>query len=212
MTQAETAPRNREKLQVEVRKATTADAPALTATMARAFDDDPVINWAAAQDKHRARRVYDMMGMGLNRLTMPFGEVYTTDEFQGGACWTPPGKWKLGMLQQLMLVPSMAKVATWRRIPAVMGGMNAIEKKHPHEPHYYLLALGVEPALQGRSLGSQLMAPILARCDAEGVPAYLESSKEINVPLYERNGFRVTKELVVPSGGPKIWLMWRKPQ
>ena len=212
MTQTESAPRNREKLEVQVRKATPADSAALTATMARAFDDDPVINWAAAQDKHRARRVYDMMAMAVNRLTMPFGEVYTTEGIQGGAGWTPPGKWKLGMLQQLMLLPAMVKVTTLRRLPAVMGGMNAIEKKHPHEPHYYLLGLGVEPDLQGRGLGTQLMAPTLARCDAEGMPAYLESSKEINVPLYERNGFKVTEEFTIPNGGPKVWLMWRDPR
>jgi GNAT superfamily N-acetyltransferase len=90
--------------------------------------------------------------------------------------------------------------------------MNAIEQKHPHEPHYYLLALGVEPDLQGRSLGTQLMAPILERCDRERVPAYLESSKEKNLPLYERNGFRVTEKFQVPNGGPAIWLMWRDPR
>ena len=112
MTQAETAPRNREKLQVEVRRATPADAPALTATMARAFDDDPLLNWMAAQDKRRARRVYDAMAVCVNRLTLPHGEVYTTDGIEGGACWTPPGKWKLGMLQQLLLVPAMAKTTT----------------------------------------------------------------------------------------------------
>lgn len=212
MTQTEASPTRREPLQITVRKATRADTPALVATMARAFDDDPFINWMAAQDKRRARRVYDAMGVGVERLTMPHGEVYTTDEIQGGACWTPPGKFKLGMLQQLMLVPSMVKTTTWKRLLTVMGGMNEVEKKHPHEPHYYLLALGVEPELQGRSLGTQLMAPVLAKCDAEGMPAYLESSKEVNVPLYERNGFQVTEEFQVPNGGPKIWLMWRKPQ
>lgn len=212
MTQTEERPRVREKLEVAVRKATRADSAQLTAVLARAFDDDPLVNWAVAQDRRRARRVYEFMSTGLNRLTMPFGEVYTTEAIQGGACWTPPGKWKLGMLQQLMLLPSMAKVTTWRRIPAIMGGINAVEKKHPHDPHYYLLALGVEPELQGRSLGTQLMAPVLARCDAEGMPAYLESSKEVNVPLYERNGFKVTEEFTIPNGGPPIWLMWREPK
>jgi GNAT superfamily N-acetyltransferase len=93
-----------------------------------------------------------------------------------------------------------------------LGGLNAIEKKHPHEPHYYLMGLGVEPDLQGRGLGTKLMAPILERCDRDGIPAYLESSKEINVPLYERNGFKVTEQMTVPNGGPPIWLMWRDPQ
>ena len=44
------------------------------------------------------------------------------------------------------------------------------------------------------------------------IPAYLESSKEKNVPLYERNGFKVTEVYTVPNGGPPIWLMWRDPR
>lgn len=203
--------KSRETIPAMVRKVTPEDRKQLTAAMARAFDDDPIANWFAAQDKRRARRIYDFMDVAY-RITAPTNELYTTDALQGGAYWSPPGKWKMGMLQQLMLLPAMIRTSTFRRVPAIMGGLNAIEKKHPHEPHYYLLALGVEPDLQGHGIGTQLMAPVLERCDKERVPAYLESSKERNVPLYERNGFKVTEELVVPNGGPKIWLMWRDPQ
>ncbi len=203
--------RSRDPIATTVRRVTADDRKQLTAVMARAFDDDPIANWFAAQDKRRARRIYDFMDVAY-RITSPGGELYTTDALQGAAYWSPPGKWKMGMLQQLMLLPAIVRTATWRRVPAVMGGLNAIEKKHPHEPHYYLLALGVEPDLQGHGIGTQLMAPVLERCDKERVPAYLESSKERNVPLYERNGFKVTEELVVPNGGPKIWLMWRDPK
>ncbi len=207
----EAAPKSRETIPATVRKVTPEDRKQLTAAMARAFDDDPIANWFAAQDKRRARRIYDFMDVAY-RITAPGNELYTTDALQGGAYWSPPGKWKMGMLQQLMLLPAMIRTSTFRRVPAIMGGLNAIEKKHPHEPHYYLLALGVEPELQGHGIGTQLMAPVLERCDKERVPAYLESSKERNVPLYERNGFKVTEELDVPNGGPKIWLMWRDPK
>jgi GNAT superfamily N-acetyltransferase len=211
MTQAETPPRTGEPIEAKVRKATAADRARLTAVMARAFDDDPIANWFAKQDARRSRRIHDFMDVAY-QITSPGDEIYTTDDMQGGAYWSPPGKWKMGLLQQLKLVPAMVRTATLRRVPAIMGGLNAVEKKHPHAPHYYLLALGVEPDLQGRGIGTQLMAPILERCDREGVPAYLESSKERNVPLYERNGFKVTEEMTVPNGGPKIWLMWRDPE
>lgn len=211
MTQADAPVRSREPIQAAVRKVRPADRQQLTAVMARAFDDDPIANWFAAQDRRRARRIYDFLDVAY-RITAPGDELYTTDELQGAAYWTPPGKWKMGILQQLMLMPAMIRTASLKRVPAIMGGLNAIEKKHPHAPHYYLLALGVEPDLQGRGLGTLLMQPILERCDREGMAAYLESSKERNVPLYERNGFRVTEEFMVPNGGPKIWLMWRDPR
>lgn len=213
MTSLQDAPaRDRAPLGVRVRKATQADAPKVSAVMARAFDDDPLANWACAQDARRSRRIYDFMDFATRKLTLPHNEVYTTDEHQGGALWTPPGKWKMGMLQQLLAVSAFARCTTWKRLPKVMSGLNAVEKKHPREPHYYLLGLGVDPELQGRSIGTQLMAPVLAMCDRDGVPAYLESSKEVNIPLYERNGFRVTEELVIPGDGPRTWLMWRAPR
>ena len=211
MTQADAPERTREPMQASVRKAADGDREKLVSVMARAFDDDPFANWAAAQDKRRARRIYDFMDVAY-RITSRHGDVFTTDGIEGGALWSPPGKWKMGTLQQLMLMPAMLRVATWRRVPMLMRGMTMVEKKHPHEPHYYLLALGVEPDLQGRSLGTQLMRPILEKCDQEGIPAYLESSKEKNVPLYERNGFKVTEQLTLPNDGPPIWLMWRKPE
>ena len=65
MTQADTAQQTREPLAANIRKATPADRQRLTATMARAFDDDPIANWFAAQDRRRARRVYDFMDAAM---------------------------------------------------------------------------------------------------------------------------------------------------
>ena len=212
MTEMQDQPRTRERLAVDVRKATLGDLPALTAALARAFDDDPLVNWMAARDSRRARRVYDAMDLSLRDLSFRHGEVYTTDGIHGGALWAPPGKWKMGLLQQLLLTPKMTRITTWRRLPAVMGGINAVEKKHPQRPHFYLFVLGTDTEHQGKGVGTQLMAPVLDRCDREGIPAYLESSKERNVPLYERNGFKVTEVFQVPNGGPPLWLMWRDPR
>ena len=55
------------------------------------------------------------------------------------------------------------------------------------------------------------MSAGLSRCDAEHAPAYLESSKPDNVPYYERFGFEVTGEIVVPNG-PTLIPMWRRPR
>ena len=90
--------------------------------------------------------------------------------------------------------------------------LNLIESMPPHEPHWYLATLGADPEHQGRGVGSSLMRPVLEHCDHEGLPAYLESSKERNVPFYRRHGFEVTREVDLPGGGPKIWTMWRTPQ
>ena len=93
----------------------------------------------------------------------------------------------------------------------MLAGLDRMEARHPQDrPHWYLFILGTEPAAQGRGLGSALLAQVLARIDADGMPAYLESSNERNLALYGRHGFEITSEVTIP-GGPRIWPMWREP-
>lgn len=96
-------------------------------------------------------------------------------------------------------------------LPRALRLLGRLDALHPTEAHWYLSTIGTDPDQQGRGVGSALMAPGLERCDAEGVRAYLESSKEANLPFYRRFGFEVTSEIVT-EGGPTIWQMWREPQ
>ena len=97
------------------------------------------------------------------------------------------------------------------RTVSVLGGLDCMEERHPRDrSHWYLFILGTEQAAQGRGSGSALLADMLARLDADAMPAYLESSNERNLALYGRHGFEVTSEVAIP-GGPRIWPMWRDP-
>ena len=60
--------------------------------------------------------------------------------------------------------------------------------------------------------GSTFSIVPIDRCDATHAPAYLESSKEVNIGYYERFGFEVTREIAIPRGGPTLWAMWRNPR
>jgi len=86
----------------------------------------------------------------------------------------------------------------------------AAEAHQPAEPHWYLSVLAVDPASQRSGVGSALMEPALTRCDQQRMPAYLESSREANVPFYRRFGFELTKRIRI-QGEPSLWLMWREP-
>ena len=63
----------------------------------------------------------------------------------------------------------------------------------------------------GWGLGAALLRPVLDRCDAEKIPAYLEASSPRNRALYERHGFEVTEEFAVGRGSPPVWRMWHAP-
>jgi ribosomal protein S18 acetylase RimI-like enzyme len=128
------------------------------------------------------------------------------------AVWLPPpGRWQLSRPQRLRLLPPLVRFLGLRTA-SVLGGLERMEARHPQDPpHWYLVILGTEQAAQGRGLGSALLDQVLARIDADGMPAYLESSNERNLALYGRHGFEVTSEVAIP-GGPRIWPMWREPR
>jgi ribosomal protein S18 acetylase RimI-like enzyme len=195
-----------------VRKATLADAPRLAQALASAFQDDPVIAWIFPDQQRRRRVLPAFMQFRLRKLAFLHDEVWTTTGRAAAAVWLPPpGRWQLSGPQRLRLLPPLVRFLGLRTA-SVLAGLERMEERHPHDrSHWYLFILGTEPAAQGRGLGSALLDQMLARVDAEGMPAYLESSSERNLALYGRHGLEVTSEVVIP-GGPRIWPMWREPR
>jgi ribosomal protein S18 acetylase RimI-like enzyme len=193
------------------RRASVADLPALTRALARAFADDPVARWACPPVSARPRMLERFYAVRLRQLLRE-DEVWTDPTRSAAALWAPPEQWRTTLRDDLALVRGMLAPRALRRLPLVFHGMTGIERRHPPAPpHWYLAILGTAPDAQGRGLGSSVLAPVLERCDEDGVGAYLESSKEQNIAFYARHGFRVTRELRLPRG-PRLWTMWRDPR
>ena len=144
---------------------------------------------------------------GLSAQHLSHGACFTDAECAGAALWNPPGRWRMTVAQILRGSPGFV-TALGTKVPRALRTLATVQRAHPLAPHYYLAVLGTRPEKQGKGLGSSLLRPILDRCDAEGLSAYLESSKEINIPFYQRHGFNVTGEIHLPDG-PVVWPMWR---
>jgi ribosomal protein S18 acetylase RimI-like enzyme len=187
------------------------DVPALAQVLARAFMDDPVAMWSCRPDSLRAA-VLDRFQATRLRQLLPYEQVWTTAERTCAALWAPPGHALTTPRDDLELARCMLHPRLVWRMPLVARGLLEIQRQHPADPpHWYLAVLGTDPSAQGQGLGSAILRPVLERCDADGVAAYLESSKERNIDFYARHGFRVTAELRLPRG-PSVWPMWRDPQ
>ena len=197
-----------------VRPFTRADLDATVAIFARAFDYDPVMTWIFPDERMRRRRLPPFFGSTLRSVSLhqEGTEVLVTgDQVLSGAIWMAPGTWRPPLRRQFAALPGMV-IRLGSRLSVAAATYGALIRVHPAEPHWYLSGIGTDPPAQGTGAGSELMRSRLARCDAAGEPAYLESSKERNVPFYERHGFKVTREVTISGGGPTLWLMWRDPR
>jgi GNAT superfamily N-acetyltransferase len=194
---------------VAVRRAHRSEAGRLAATLARAFDDDPLMTWMFPEPHARRRRLPKLFGALLGPA-FARGDVYTTDELRGAAIWNPPGTFPLGWRTNTRVGVETACLLR-RRLLRCAPGLMYFDRHHPTERHWYLQMLGTDPAWQGRGIGGAFLELVLSRCDQIGERVYLEASKERNIPFYARYGFVVTEEMHVPRG-PVMWAMWRQPR
>ncbi len=183
------------------------------ATASRAFWPDPLFGFFARTcvDEHRALPIF--LG-AMVRDGADHGEVWVArraERVVGSATWYPPGALPRPKGRELRIYLACARAllnGTNRRTGLRL--LDAVERAHPTEPHWYLAVLGVDPSMQGRGLGRALLEPVLDRCDEVLEPAYLETQKPDNLPFYERFGFTVVGEVRV-ADSPTIWRMWRDP-
>jgi GNAT superfamily N-acetyltransferase len=202
--------------QYEVARSAGADEHAVTVALARAFHDDPLLNFAVPDLWHQARLLLHFMRASVVD-TRRFGETWVARRegdrlVAGAALWLPPGGYPRGLrrdVAQLMrMLPGFVGVGP--RGPAMMRLLRELDRAHPHDPHWYLAVLGVDPLSQRTGAGGALLAPVLARCDRDATPAYLETQKPENVPWYGRFGFEVTTKVESPPC-PPLWAMRREP-
>jgi len=194
-----------------VRQATADDLDGMAEALSLSFHDDPVMRWLFGAEAPRPMRYTRPFFRTEGARHLRHHEVYTVDGTPGAAYWDPPGHWRTKTSDVLRLTPLMVRGMGTRTVNALRG-LSRVEAAHAKHPeHYYLAVLGTRPDQQGGGIGSALLRPVLDRCDTDGIGAYLESSKESNIPFYRRHGFEVVGEVQFPSG-PTLWPMWRDPQ
>jgi ribosomal protein S18 acetylase RimI-like enzyme len=132
------------------------------------------------------------------------GSVSAAEDFAAVAVWLPPGaepdREAIGAVLEETVDPA--------KHDDLFATSAQMDDAHPRFEHWYLPWLAVRPERQGEGLGGTLLREGLARVDADGLPAYLETPNPRTIPLYERHGFAVTA--VARAGGcPPVTCMLR---
>lgn len=193
----------------QLRPIAVGDHPVLGEIIAEGFADDPVNLWAF-RGTAAMRPIYTEMARDLY-IPKGFGDC--SSDGQACSLWLPPGaKVNFGLRASLNIGRALIRHAGLAGIRNSLTVNAAMGKKHPAEPHYYLFAIAARPQAQGRGLGGALMRKALTRIDAEGMPAYLENSKERNIGFYRHFGFEVIETIQAHKNAPPLWAMWREPR
>jgi len=169
----------------------------------RAFADDPIVRWfypeVETYERYGRRLVTAFAGHAFEH-----GTAFGVEGYAAGALWLPPGVSIDEGAMEALIAESIPPEELERR-----GGF--FEQQiavHPHEPHWYLPMIGVDPSRQGEGLGSALLEYSLQLVDRDRAFAYLEATSLRSKALYERFGFTVVG-LIQAGDSPPMWPMVR---
>ena len=199
-----------QRLGVDTTSMVTATAPSdaeqAIGVIVLAFGTDPAARWTYP-DPQQYLTHFPTIVRAFGGRAFAHGTGHHVSGFAGAALWLPPG---VTPDEQALAAIVRASVPAARH-SEVFGVFEQMGRHHPHEPHWYLPLIGVDPLHQGRGLGSALLQHALRQCDRAHVPAYLESSNPRNIGLYLRHGFEVMGEIRV-GAAPLVTPMVRRPQ
>ncbi len=194
--------------QLDARRASPADWEVVVSIITLAFADDPLWSRALARTdgsiEHHAR-FWKLFVEGA--LRHPW--VWLTVGGEATSVWVPPGGTEMSEEQEDRL-SELANQYLGSAAGDYLELLTRFEAAHPRdEPHYYLSLLGTHPDHRGKGIGMALLEHDLALIDAEGSPAYLESSNPANNHRYAGVGFEEVGEFSYPGGAPVVTTMWR---
>jgi len=198
----------RVNLNLDVRNASPADRGLVASIITLAFANDPLWSHAMARPDERTEHHREFWLVFVDgALRYPWTRLAGGGE--ATSIWIPPGGSEMTADQE----EHLAGLAAEYLGPAASDYLDLLarfDSAHPrNEPHYYLTLLATHPDHRGLGIGMGLLAHDLELIDAEGLPAYLESSNPANNRRYAALGFEPIGEFSYPRNGPKVTTMWR---
>jgi GNAT superfamily N-acetyltransferase len=182
-----------------LRTATGADAERCLAVLTLAFGSDPPCRWAWP-DPQQYLEAFPRYARALGGGALAHGTAHYAQGFSGVALWLPPGVEP----DEAALKGVIQETVAEERKGALFAMVEQIGAFHPREAHWYLPLIGVDPAHQGKSIGSVLLSQVLSTCDGQRLPAYLEATSPRNILLYKRHGFEALGSIQVMDSPPVI--------
>jgi GNAT superfamily N-acetyltransferase len=163
---------------------TRADATSVLSGLAPGFSADPFMRWLYP-DPHAFLTHFPCVMDHFGGRGFEHGAAYSDEGGTTAALWLPPDVHP----DEENLVACFENTVAPEKHAALFATFEQMDRFHPTEPCWDLAFIATDPAVQGKALGSALLAHCLEACDADGRPAHLESTNPSNLSLYRRHGF-----------------------
>lgn len=202
---------------ITVRNFTADQARRGARLLARAFAADPIITHFL-DGFVRRQFAFPAFFRAIIREHLEGGHVYSAweeDRLIGVAVWSPPEGITLSnprLKTQAHFDHRIVRALFPRRSRGLYGGFAATASLHPHEPHWYLAFVGIDPQFQGQGVGQKLLGAVLDAADIHGVLCYLETPFPATHKFYQRLGFELGTQAKPFEGAPPLWTMVRRPR
>ncbi|KAL9109523.1 MAG: hypothetical protein Q9227_005858 [Pyrenula ochraceoflavens] len=197
--------------------------------LAEAFATDHVVrypidtpdreNWTNEQkwNLHLAAMEYVTYAHCLKGLVTTIGSNYDSV-----ALWMPPGKnmddfftiMRSGLWRLKFSLSAEGKKRFFHEFLPLLHKSKQEVLENRDDDSWYLVYIGTKPASRGKGYCRRLIEHVTSRADAENRACYLESSNDINPAIYQKLGFRITKQIALkPAGQQEIRMdcMLREP-
>ena len=134
-----------------IRTAIAADAERCLATLTLAFSADPPCRWAWP-DPQQYLEAFPRFARAFGGGAIDHGTALYYEGFSGVALWLAPGTASDGE----SLVKVIENTVADERKGVMFSMFEQMDALHPQETHWYLPLIGVDPAHQGKGIGSAL--------------------------------------------------------
>lgn len=195
--------------QSDLRQAKMGDWRLVADITAEAFANDPVNQYIFG----KPNSIRSMFRVMAREMYLPKG-VSFIHPAGGATMWMPPGiNAAPSQLGRLKFALGQLKHGTSGAVQKAIALSKTMHDWHPKDPHFYLFTIGTTAGARGKGVGKGLLAPVLAACDAAGMPVYLENSNPANSGFYGAHGFeRMGVFEIDGDGSPIMEPMWREPR
>jgi ribosomal protein S18 acetylase RimI-like enzyme len=184
-----------------------------TEVLARAFEDDPIINYFLSGHtvdySSKLCMIFRYQCLMYVEMDLPVFGTIQNSRITGIACLSVPEKKERpdSLVEADKEFMSVMGRDSFGRVRRYMD----LNKKHtPEGPYHYLAGLGVHPDYQGKGYARLLLdrVRVISENHDTSTGVYLETAKLQNVEMYEHFGYNLqAKEKL--DGIVDVWYMFR---